>query len=251
LNARWIVIAALLLPTLSAAGNDYDEQRTAAVRKCEAVAAGEYQSGLWLNPEGYRSYYVRSQCYQEAAIRFRDVDLCNKVRRRWALFSSSWGYSESNCEKRVTEEIGKDRATIERMKQEYRQGRVRLTGFRIERNGNGRDFDIIPEFKGEHAHPYELRFELMPSGPAASPVLLDGSGFYLEGETSNIRIYVPQTEIRRRFPAFAVNRTWPVRATLVYSIGTGAHNGKWSEAFIERHFPVQERSQTLMRDIRF
>ncbi|MGD2055850.1 MAG: hypothetical protein PVJ15_03515 [Gammaproteobacteria bacterium] len=239
------------LPGLATSDNDYQAQRTAAIRKCQEIDAGEYQSGLWFNPEGYRSYYVRSQCYQQAAIRFRDTGLCRKVRRRWALFSSSWGYSESNCEKLVAEGVGKDRAAIGQMRQAYRRGHVRLVDFRIERNGNGRDFDILPEFAGAGAHAYELRFELLPSDPAASPVLLDQSGFYLEGETSNIRIYVPQADIRRRFPAFVPDQSWPVRATLVYSIGTGSYRGKWSESFIKTHFPEQDRAQTLTREFRF
>jgi hypothetical protein len=241
----------MFLPGLATSGNDYEEQRAAAVRKCQEIDTGEYQSGLWLNPEGYRSYYLRSQCYQQAAIRFRDTGLCRKVRRRWALFSSSWGYSESNCEKLVAEGIETDRAVIGQMRQDYRRGHVRLVDFRIERNGNGRDFDIIPEFAGGGAHAYELRFELLPSAPAAWPVLLDESGFHLEGETSNIRIYVPQTDIRRRFPAFALDQTWPVRATLVYSIGTGSSTGKWSESFIEASFPERDRAQTLTREFRF
>jgi hypothetical protein len=246
-----MLLALMFLPGLATSGNDYEAQRAAAVRKCQEIDAGEYQSGLWLNPDGYRSYYLRSRCYQQAAIRFRDTGLCRKVRRRWTLFSSSWGYTESNCEKLVAEGIGKDRTAIGQMRQAYQRGHVRLVDFRIERNGNGRDFDIIPEFAGVVAHAYELRFELLPPDPAALPVLLDESGFYLEGETGNIRIYVPQVDIRRRFPAFVPDQTWPVRATLVYSIGTGSHNGKWSQSFIETHFPERDRAQTLTREFRF
>jgi hypothetical protein len=245
------VLALLLLPGLSAASNDYDRQLAAAVGACEAVKAREYQTGLSLNPDGYRSYYVRSQCYQNAAIRFRDIRLCAKVRQRRAWFSSSWGYSKSNCEKRVGEEIAKDRESIDRMKREYEQGHVRLSGFRIERNGNGRDIDIIPEFSGTGAHGYELVFEIIREDPGLPPVLLKASGFYLDGDSNKIRIYVPQQDIRKRFPGFALDKSWQVRATLVYSIGTGPYSGKWSDAFIESSFPVSARTQMLMREIRF
>jgi hypothetical protein len=255
MKARGFVIAVLTLSHLSASsnmsGNNYDELHAAAVSKCQAIDSGDYQSGLFFNPDGYRSYYLRSLCFQEVAILFRDIELCAEVRQRRALFSSSWGYSKSNCKKLVAEGRAKDREAIDQMKQAYANGHVRLEDFRIERNGNGRDFDIIPGFSGKGVHAYELRFELIRTGPAAPPVLLHASGFSLEGAGDNIRIYVPQTEIRRRFPAFAVNNTWPVRATLVYSIGSGTQSGKWSDAFIESRFPVRERTQTLTREIRF
>ena len=248
---RVLAFSFLLLPGLSAASNDYDQQLAAAVQECEVINAGESQSGLFFNPDGYRSYYVRSQCNQKAAVRFRDIKLCAKVRQRRALFSSSWGYSKSNCKKLVGEAIGKDREAIDRMKKDYEQGHVRLSDFRIERNGNGRDFDIIPAFTGTGAHGYLLVFEIIREQSGVPPVLLKASGFHLEGETNRIRMYVPQQDIRKRFPGFALDKTWQVRATLVYSIGTGSYRGKWSDAFIESRFPVSARSQTLVKEIRF
>ena len=77
MDARCLVFAALALGGLSASGgppvNKYDSLRAAALGKCQSVDADEYQSGLLFNPDGYRSYYVRSQCYQKAAITFRDM----------------------------------------------------------------------------------------------------------------------------------------------------------------------------------
>ena len=248
---RCTIFALVLLPGLSAASNDYEQQHAAAVRTCEAINSREHQSGLYFNPDGYRSYYLRSQCIQNAAVKFRDVKLCARVRQRRALFSSSWGYSESNCKKKAEEAISKDREAIERIKKDYEQGHVRLSDFRIERNGNGRDFDIIPDFTGTGAHAYMLVFEIIPEDSGLSPVLLNASGFYLEGETNNIRIYVTQDEIRKRFQGFSLDESLQVRATLVYSIGTGSYSGKWSNAFIESRFPVRTRTQTLVREVRF
>jgi hypothetical protein len=75
----------------------YDTAKAAAVRTCDAIDANEYQTGLALNPDGYRSYYRRSQCFQKIAEQFRDLTLCDRVRQRRALLSSSWGYSPGNC----------------------------------------------------------------------------------------------------------------------------------------------------------
>jgi len=255
MDARCLVFAVLALCGLSASGgplvNRYDAQRAAALSTCQAVDAGEYQTGLFFNPDGYRSYYARSLCYQNAAITFRDIKLCDLVRQRRALFSSSWGYSKSNCKKLVSEGVAKDRETIDRMRQDYQQGHVQLAGFRIERDGNGRDIDIIPEFSGEGAHAYELRFEILREDSAAPHVLIDASRFSLKGGVDTIRIYVRTADIRRRFPGFSLNQTWPVRATLVYNVGTGSQSGQWSPAFIESRFPVKQRTQTLTREIRF
>ena len=255
MDARGVVFAVLALGGMPAAGNpsvnDYDALRAAAVRKCQSIDAGGYQTGLFFNPEGYRSYYARSLCYQQAAITFRDIELCALVKRRRALFPSSWGYTQSNCRKPVSEVIVKDREVIDRMKTDYQQGHVHLASFSIECDGNGRDIDIIPEFSGEGAHVYELRFELLREDPATPPVLLDVSGFPFTGAADNIRIYVGTADIRRRFPGFALNERWPVRATPVYSAGTGTYQGQWSPAFIESRFPVNERTQTLTREIRF
>ena len=255
MDARCLVFAVLALSCMSASGsplvNKYDALRAAAISKCQSVDADEYQSGLFFNPEGYRSYYARSLCYQKAAITFRDIELCVRVEQRRALFSSSWGYSKSNCRKLVSEGIAQDREALDRMKQDYEQGHVQLANFRIERDGNGRDIDIIPEFSGSGVHVYELRFEILREDSAATPVLIDASRFSLKGAVDNIRIYVRTADIRRRFPGFALNQSWPVRATLVYSAGTGAYQGQWSPAFIESRFPVKERAQTLTRQIRF
>lgn len=231
--------------------NDYDAQRTAAMRKCEAVDAREYQTGLLFNPDGYRSYYARSLCFQDAAVTFRDLGLCDRVRQRRSLFSSSWGYSRDNCRKLVGQGIDKDRAAIDAMKEAYAQRHVRLAGFRIERDGNGRDIDIIPEFSGEGAHAYHLRFELVREVPGAAPVLLDESGFYLRGAGDDIRIYVRTADIRRRFPEFLPGQRSTVRAMLTYSIGTGSYRGRWSPAFIDSRFPESERTQILTREVSF
>ncbi len=250
-----LVLAGLALcsapaPAFPAVG-EYDAQEADAIRKCEAVDGREYQTGLYFNPDGYRSYYVRSLCFQEVAVAFRDVELCERVRQRRALLSSSWGYSKSNCRKLVGQGVDKDRETIDAMKEAYAQGHVRLAGFRVERDGNGRDIDIIPQFSGEGAHAYELRFELIPAGDNARPVLLDASGFHLAGASDSIRIYVRAADIRRRFPEFTLGRYFTVRAALTYAVGTGSYQGRWSPDFIDSRFPEAQRTQTLSREVCF
>jgi hypothetical protein len=130
----------------------------------------------------------------------------------------------------------------------YQRGAVRLRDFRLERNGNGRHFDIVPSFAGDYAHGYIFRAELFQGSQQTA--LLHSSGYYVDG-SSDLRIFLPLEEIRAQCPNFAPGRRYTVRATLILDIGTGGQSGRWSDAFIERVFPVRERSQTVTREIQF
>ena len=229
---------------------DYGDMRFKAVRACEAIDPSQSQSGLYFNPEGYRSYYTRSKCFQEAAIQFRDATLCDQVKRRWSLFSSSWGYSAERCRQLVTEGIAADRVDLERLKNSYAAGGIKLRDVRIERNGNGRDFDIIPAFTGTYAHSYTLTVEILPSAASAPPVLLHTSGYHLD-EKTNLRLYVRQAEITQRFAEFSLNQVYNVRATVTLDVGYGGAVGYWSPAFIEGVFPARERSHSITRQATF
>jgi hypothetical protein len=241
------ILVGLLGGVASAFGASYDESRSAAVKKCQAIDPAEYQSALFFNPDGYRSYYVQSECFQSTAVQFRDETLCSLVKQRYSFLSSSWGYSTARCLKLVAEGVATDRKLLEEFKRRYSQGSVRLRDFRLERNGNGRDFDIIPLFAGAFAHGYTLRFEILG---ANENVLVDASGFYLDGN-NDIRVFVRQSDLAKRFPQLALNRPYTVRATLVLDVGNGGPSCQWSDAFIERVFPIRERSQTLDKEVRF
>lgn len=246
----------ILLPTLlllfcasfASAANDYAARKAAALQRCEAISPSESQSGLLFNPDGYRSFYVRSQCLQEAAVQFRDASICNRVRRRWSLFSSNWGISTAQCRKLVSKGISEDTSQLEEEKRNYEGHAVRLRSFHIERNGNGRDFDIIPEFSGGVGHGYTLVFEIVDA--VQQPVLLHSDGYYVD-PNSKLRIFVRQADIRARFPGFELSRPYEVRATMILSTAIGGPSGYWNDAFIESVFPAAQRSQTMMIESRF
>ncbi|MDX1554726.1 MAG: hypothetical protein R3212_01735, partial [Xanthomonadales bacterium] len=185
--------------------------------------------------------------FQGLAVRMRDAGLCKEVRRRWSLFGSSWGYSREHCEKLTREGIDKDRAQLAALKAQYQNGPVRLTGFVVEKNGNGRDYDIIPRFSAGFAHGYHLEFRILHDGNAH---LLSESGFHLDGR-NNIRMFEYRKDLAQRFPAFQPGSSYTVEATLTLSIGTGSTAGRWSPQFIETEFPGSMRTQTLTRQVRF
>lgn len=235
------VLLALACQCASSQSN-YANLRTAAVQACEKIDPAEAQSGLLFNPDGYRSYYVRSECLQRAAIQFRDSSLCDHVRRRYSLFSSSWGVSSSQCQKLVFQGLEADRAELRKERQLALTNPVRLRSFRIQRNGNGRDFDIIPEFSSGYAHGYRLTFEIV--GAREQPILIHSDGYYID-PNSQLNLYVRQADIRARFPEFQLNRAYNVRATVIISTGMGGQSGYWSDEFIESVFPLRERSQSV------
>jgi hypothetical protein len=248
------IVFAVLFFAMSAATSafsvDYSELRATAAKSCETIDPNEYRSGLLFNPDGYSSYYVRSQCFQQTAIQFRDETLCSKVKRRFSLFSSSWGYSSVNCRKLVAEGIAADKKILEGLKKEYRQSPIRLRDFRLERNGNGRDFDIIPFFTGSYGHGYILSFELLPSDVGKQSVVIHSSGYYVGGN-NDLRIFLRQEDIRKRFAAFSLNRSYRLQATILLDVGHGSTTGYWSDGFIEQVFPVQERSYSMIKKVRF
>ena len=147
----------------------YAAARTAAIANCDAIDANAYQSGLAFNPDGYRSYYTQSACVQRAAVRFRDLELCGRVRQRRALFSSSWGYSPANCRTLVTQGVEADRRELEEIRRQYQSGVVVLRDFTLRRNGNGRDYEVLPAFEGVNGHGYIITVDIVGEDGKASP----------------------------------------------------------------------------------
>src|SRR4051812_33660672 len=109
------------LPHVGSA-SDYAQRKAAASQHCSAISSSEAQSGLAFNPDGYKSYYVQSECFQKAAIEFRDSALCDRVRRRWSPLWSSWGVSSAQCQKLVAQGVTADRAELEGERRKYLAG---------------------------------------------------------------------------------------------------------------------------------
>jgi len=227
---------------------DYANERAAAVANCEAIDPGEARGGMIFNPDGHRSFYVRSECFQDAAVRFRDASLCDLVKQRWSLFGSSWGVSARQCRKEVEAGLEKDGAEIRALEADYAEGHIELVDFTVERNGNGRDFDIIPRFHGTSPHGYTLSFSLVDG---ARTVEFHRSGYHLRGVGDQIRIYVPAESLRAALPGFSLDQAYVVKAVLELSIGRGGPGGRRSEAFVDDEFPPAARTQVMTRTVRF
>jgi hypothetical protein len=250
IRARLLVLPAILAVCLvaPAAADSYAELRSAAVKKCEAIDPSDYQSGLAFNPDGMRSYYPRSACFQEAAAKFRDESLCALAKERWTLLWSSWAYSEKQCRKLVAEGEVKDREILDELRSRQLAKGVKLRDFSIERYGNRRDFVVVPVLERGESHSYTLRVEiLLPEGEV---VPVTATTRQLWGN-ENLRIQVRQDDIRQHFFGFRLDYRYRVRAVLVLDVGYGSGFGRWSDAEAERIFPTAERSQIVIKELTF
>jgi len=232
-----------------AGATDYQTLLDQALARCEAIDADSYQTGLSLNPDGYRSYFEKSACIQRAAIAFRAVPLCKQVKRRRALFSSSWGYSKANCLDLASEAEQKDRLELQALRQRYAAGPVKLIELRLEPNGNGRDFDFIPRFSDGFEHGYELEIWLIDENHQRH--LIHTYGSYLRGSADNIRLYIPRTELLDRFPALRFSRPYVLETRLILSVGIGGPGGWLRDDILAEVFPESSRTQTLISTVEF
>jgi hypothetical protein len=243
-----LLVATVVLPIAQASAPTYDAAKSAAVKTCEAIDANQYQTGLAFNPEGYRSYYVRSECFQRTAVQFRDATLCARVRQRRALLWSSWGYSPGNCRTLAGQAIDADRQEIGEIRRRYLAGSMVLRDVRIDRNGNGRDYDVLPSFEGADGHGYTITIEIVP--PGRSPIAIHTGGYYVDPRSA-LRIFIRQQDINARVPSFQTGRSYQVRATATFTLPAGGGSRFMSDAFMERLFPLRERTRSVTREIRF
>jgi hypothetical protein len=249
-RVQLLILPAVLAAFLSApaAAQSYAELRADAVKKCEAVDPSEYQSGLAFNPDGMRSYYLRSGCFQDVAAKFRDESLCAQVKERWSLLWSSWAFSEKQCRKLVAEGEAKDREILDELKARQLAKGVKLRDFTIDRYGNRRDFVVVPVLERGESHNYMLHVEILLPEGGVVPVAAVTRQLW---GNENMRIQVRQDDIRQRFFGFRLDYRYRVRATLVLDVGYGSGFGRWSDAEAERIFPTAERSQVVIKELTF
>ena len=230
------------------AGNvsaDYQEQLERMVANCEQIPAFKSHSGLVLNPEGYQAYWERSACYQKLAIRFRKSSYCEKVFQRYALFSSSWGYSKKTCKKRVAEEREKDKAYLLSLRDQFARTPVILVDLDIIKNGNGKDFDVIPLFTWGYKSSYEMTLSLIDE--QAERYDIAKTSFLLGEDRPDIRWFIRRQMFEDAMPGFDDKEQYIVESRLTASVSVGRSNSVWDPNWIESVWPRKERSMVFSR----
>ncbi len=164
---RSLIATALLawLMVSSAMADDWHELFKSDLGKCESIPANAYETGLLFNPAGRRTYFQRSRCLQGVAIKWRDAQLCDRVRQRRSLFFSGDAISESACQEAVAEQLVDDR---ERAESVATEGFHRVIGAHLERpHYLGGDFLFRIETEGSHPGSYQIRIDALRASSAS------------------------------------------------------------------------------------
>ncbi len=240
-NLAFLVICGLLLSAYVQA--DYRERLAAAKARCETIPARKSHTALWFNPEGYRSYYERSMCYQELALHFRQPQFCQRVRQRRSLFGSSWGYSEQQCGKLVRQAISQDAASIEKLRDIYIHNPVQLIGVKLRQDGNGRDLDVLPVFSAGARQAY--RFSVFIVDARGQRHRLIEQAFSLGQAKPSIVLFVKRGKVMRAAPGFSPSapKLWVFELELVLPAGRG--QALWPPAWLENRWPRAQRVQAV------
>jgi len=245
---RAVFLAAIVFVIAQTSPPTYGTARAAALKTCEAIDANASQSALAFNPDGYRSYYVQSECLQRAAVQFRDVTLCDRVKERRTVLWSSWGYSPVNCRTLVGQGVDADRKETGEVRRRYLASGMVLRDFRLARNGNGRDYDLTPAFDGSDGHGYTITIEIMAAG--GRPAAIHTNGYFVDPRSA-LNIYIRLQDIRARLPEFEPGRSYSVRATATFSLAASDSSRFLSDSFIEGIFPLRERTRSVVKTIQF
>ena len=222
---------------------DYDSRLSAALQRCEAVPAMESHSGLSFNPKGYRSYYGRSACYQRLAVDYRQPEFCKKVWQRFSVFSSSWGYSEENCLSLFEQAVVDDAESIAIIRDAYRRGPVQLTAAVLRKNGNRRDFDLLPTFSAGFSSSYLLTFYIVDN--QGDKVQIAERGFYLGEAVPEISLYIKRNDIVSRLAGFDEQQEYEMLFDLRLMLPLGRGGAVWPPQWVDSFWPASERVQRL------
>jgi len=222
--------------------DDWQELFQRDFGECESIPADAYETGLLFNPAGRRTYFQRSRCLQRVAIKWRDAQLCDRVKQRRSLFFSGDAISEKACREAVAEQIANDieRAESIRVKELHK-----LVASNFARpHYLGGDFLLHIETEGSHPGGYQIRIEAWPNDSSASLVIddyrqpLGSSGHSL---TRTIREHQVHQVLRNQ----SMDREVQVRITL--ELPPRSH----ADQFVLRLIPFESRRSTFDMQVDF
>lgn len=234
-----LVAIAFLAVTLSAAGDEFAARKARRLAECMAIPANEYSTGMIFNPRGYRTMYHRSQCIQSLAVEERDADLCADVRERKSLLFDGSGVSPAHCRELVAGKRSEDEAALESFPL---AGTHRIDAIEIERDGNGRDFDLVVSTRGSLPYRYDLRITAHVSAGKPVEIVNDNAGL---GSTASRRILL----LRAADLADALGDGWRQKAWTIVATLTLAKTGE-NRFFYER-IPRAARESRAERTVIF
>jgi hypothetical protein len=157
---------------------------------CMAIPPRKAASWLLFNPTGMQTYYALARCLQEAAVQLRAPALCSGVRERKAWFLDGSAYSPSACLAAVRHRKQRDASAAKNLHAPQALQRVW-----IERNDNGRDFDVHLLTSGGAGGGLHLRLSLLDA-VGIEHVLRDGTQ-PMDDKPGELNLLLPAADLRR------------------------------------------------------
>lgn len=195
---------ALALMASGASADQFTEHKQQRIEQCKRVNDSAYSTGLVFNPRGYATMFHRSRCFQELAIKERDLSLCGEVKERKSWLFDGSGISETSCRDLVAQRVQQDKQLA--ALQDFRLIH-RLQSIQFFRNGNGRDFDIHVKTTGSLSGSYELSVLFSRPGESGHIELFSTAFSYGDASTPK--------------------KVWLKRSMLVEKLGTSFTESEW------------------------
>ncbi len=138
-----------------------------------------------------------------------------------------------------------DTAELRALKVAYNTGPVRLVDVQLQKNGNGRDIDVVPQFSAGYAGAYTLTLYLVDE--TKKKFQITSTSFYLGDGKPDIMWYIPRETIMAAMPNFDETSEYNIVINMVFSVPLGRVNGLWPEAWPEQIWPAKQRSEQFIR----
>lgn len=226
-----IAFIATTLAANVATADPLDAIAAGALARCEAISADRGTTAMIFNPRDRQVAWERSECLQALAVQSRDERLCGRVveRRSWVFDGS--GVSPEACRRALEARRELDREEAARIRDLHRPVDVA-----IERNGNGRDFDLRVSTRGSYAHRYRLEVFLIGASGSVTLMSIDqplGSG------AAQLVHLVGRERLDAAVAALAPDRPLRMRAALSLAATS------LDERAIHAHLPASDHNSVV------
>jgi hypothetical protein len=180
------------------------------VETCREMSRASFQTWLIFNPKGRQTYYLRSECFQQMAVRDRNDGYCNEVAERKSLYFNGTAISPEVCRDAVRTQMQKDLAERVRPEAIHRIEKVTVTPM-----SGGDTADVRISTAGALSGAYRLSLSLHDAegrflGPLATLETRLGAG-----PTDSLSVMIYRRDARRiAGPHYRAGERYLLTATL-------------------------------------
>lgn len=201
----------ILILVLLLISNNQIESRLPGL--CNSIPKKKLYTNLFFNPPGYQSYYARSECVFDLAVKQRNPKLCKYVKEHKALFLDGSHFTQKNCLLKTQERITRDKQYAK----QYKGFNHKIQKAYFTLNGNGRDFDFIIETLGTKRRSYKLTLELIDAKENLG--ILHSNGYSFGENNTSLNLYIRKQNLIALLKHRPIKRKYKVKLTLALDPG--------------------------------